>query len=160
MGIAHRLTKPYTTQSHLTHTSKPMLSTSCPSELRFDASISLSHLAFLSSLPPSTPPFHSVLLNPIFLLSPPSPPCPSPCHSSPIHRWAQLRTAMIPFPTLLEPFSECLLLGFLASLCARYVMGVPFVVFYSAHILVWMVFDFFLLKNLQVSYIYYYTFML
>ena len=61
---------------------------------------------------------------------------------------------MIPFPTLLEPFSECLLLGFLASLCARYVLGVPFIVFYFAHILVWMVFDFFLLKNLQVSYTY------
>lgn len=73
---------------------------------------------------------------------------PPPSH---VIRWAQLRTAMVPFPTLLEPITECLLLGFLAGLCAQYVIGIPFIIFYAAHICVWMMFDFFLLRNLQVS---------
>ena len=57
---------------------------------------------------------------------------------------------MVPFPTLLEPVAECMVVGFLASLCFTYISGVSFVLSYLTHIAMWMTMDYILLCRLEV----------
>lgn len=58
---------------------------------------------------------------------------------------------MIPHMILLEPLSECFVLGAMASFAISYLTQVdPFAV-YLIHILAWFLFDYALLKIIQVS---------
>ena len=65
-------------------------------------------------------------------------------------RWAKLRFAMIPFTTLMEPVTECLLLGALGALAARCLLQVDLIVFYLVHVLSWFLLDWLMLSVVQV----------
>ncbi|XP_017489025.1 PREDICTED: ceramide glucosyltransferase-B-like [Rhagoletis zephyria] len=68
-----------------------------------------------------------------------------------ITRWAKLRIAMIPHMILLEPLSECFVLGAMASCAISFLTQVdPFAV-YLIHILLWFLFDYSLLIIIQKS---------
>lgn len=66
-----------------------------------------------------------------------------------IARWTKLRFAMVPQVTLLEPFSECMLMGALSSFSATLLFQWDPFVFYLVHILVWFLLDWILLGVLQ-----------
>lgn len=69
--------------------------------------------------------------------------------NSRIQRWIKLRFAMVPQWTLLEPFSECMLLGLLSSLSVSFLWAInPFVVF-TFHVILWFLFDYHLLCTIQ-----------
>lgn len=69
--------------------------------------------------------------------------------NSRIQRWIKLRFAMVPQWTLLEPFSECMLLGLLGSFSVSFLWALnPFVVF-SIHVLLWFLLDYKLLCTIQ-----------
>ena len=57
---------------------------------------------------------------------------------------------MMPWPGLMEPFSECFLLGLMASVCVSHLAGVGAVSFFVCHVLVWFLFDMFLLRAVEV----------
>ena len=66
-------------------------------------------------------------------------------------RWAKLRIAMIPHMILLEPLSECLMLGVLAAWALNFIFLLdPFAV-YLFHMLLWFLLDYVLLCIVQVS---------
>jgi len=66
-----------------------------------------------------------------------------------ISRWAKLRFAMVPHTILLEPLSECLILGIIASWALNFLFSLdPFAV-YLFHILTWFLLDFLLLSIIQ-----------
>ena len=66
-------------------------------------------------------------------------------------RWAKLRIAMIPHMILLEPLSECFVLGAMASWAISYLTQIdPFAV-YLFHILLWFLLDYTLLLIIQVT---------
>ncbi|KAI2809335.1 hypothetical protein RDWZM_003347 [Blomia tropicalis] len=68
-----------------------------------------------------------------------------------ITRWAKLRIAMIPHMILLEPLSECFVLGAMASWAISYLSQIdPFAV-YLFHILLWFLLDYTLLLIIQKS---------
>lgn len=60
-------------------------------------------------------------------------------------RWTKLRMTMIPGTSILEPFTECLLSGFIQALIATYLYfqdhPITFVYLFLMHILVWFAFD-------------------
>lgn len=60
-------------------------------------------------------------------------------------RWGRLRATMMPWPGLLEPFTECLVLGLLASAATSYLFGVGVVQFMAVHVSVWFCCDYLLL---------------
>lgn len=66
-----------------------------------------------------------------------------------ISRWIKLRSAMLPHTILLEPISECMLSGALASLAAHILFKIDPVPFYMVHILVWFMFDWILIHVVQ-----------
>lgn len=67
-------------------------------------------------------------------------------------RWAKLRVAMVPTTILLEPLSECLIVGAFASWSVNVLFGWDSLVFYLIHILFWFLSDWILLSIVQVSY--------
>ncbi|XP_059608289.1 ceramide glucosyltransferase [Phlebotomus argentipes] len=64
-------------------------------------------------------------------------------------RWAKLRVAMVPTTILLEPLSECLVVGAFASWAASVLFRWDSLVFYLVHILVWFLCDWLLLSIVQ-----------
>ena len=67
-----------------------------------------------------------------------------------VFSWIKLRSAMLPHTILLEPISECMLSGALASLAAHILFKIDPVPFYMVHILVWCMFDWILIHVVQV----------
>lgn len=66
-----------------------------------------------------------------------------------IQRWVKLRFAMVPQWTLLEPFSECMLLGLLGASSVSFLWALdPFAIFLF-HVLLWFLFDYRLLCTIQ-----------
>lgn len=68
-------------------------------------------------------------------------------------RWVKLRIAMVPHTIVLEPLSECLILGACAAWSAHTLSGgsVDPYAFYMIHVLVWFLLDWILLNIMQVS---------
>lgn len=66
-----------------------------------------------------------------------------------IERWIKLRFAMVPHWTLLEPFSECLLLGVIESSIHAHLWAFNPFIFFLTHVLVWLLFDYKLLCTIQ-----------
>lgn len=66
-------------------------------------------------------------------------------------RWAKLRVAMVPTTILLEPLSECMIVGGLAAWAASLLFKWDPLVFYLVHILTWLLSDWILLSIVQVS---------
>ncbi|XP_011499940.1 PREDICTED: ceramide glucosyltransferase [Ceratosolen solmsi marchali] len=66
-----------------------------------------------------------------------------------LKRWAKLRVAMLPTTIVLEPLSECLILGACASWAANLLLDWDTLVFYLAHVLLWFTFDWTLLCVVQ-----------
>lgn len=66
-----------------------------------------------------------------------------------LQRWTKLRCAMAPHTILLEPLSECLVLGALAAWAAYVLLRWDPVVFYLVHALAWMLLDYALLATVQ-----------
>lgn len=64
-------------------------------------------------------------------------------------RWIKLRLAMIPLVTLIEPLSECVLLGAATAWACHYLFKWDPLVFYLVHLLIWFLCDFILLKIIQ-----------
>lgn len=64
-------------------------------------------------------------------------------------RWAKLRVAMVPTTILLEPMSECLIVGAFASWSVNVLFGWDSLVFYLIHILFWFLSDWILLSIVQ-----------
>lgn len=73
-----------------------------------------------------------------------------------VARWAKLRSAVQPFIILLEPASECLLCGLIASWVMTVLFGWSPVAFFFVHVLVWFVLDYILLRVIQVSWMKHY----
>lgn len=67
-------------------------------------------------------------------------------------RWAKLRVAMVPTMILLEPLSECLVVGAFASWSVSVLFNWDSLVFYLIHILCWFLSDWLLLSIVQVCY--------
>lgn len=65
-------------------------------------------------------------------------------------RWAKLRVAMVPTMILLEPLSECLIVGAFASWAVSVLFRWDSLVFYLVHILMWFLSDWILLSIVQV----------
>lgn len=66
-----------------------------------------------------------------------------------ITRWTKLRAAMIPVTTVLEPFSECLLLGILSSWAVFYLLHWNPLAFFFVHVLIWFLMDWILIRVIQ-----------
>lgn len=66
-------------------------------------------------------------------------------------RWVKLRVAMLPTMILLEPLSECMILGGLASWSVSVLFHWDALVFYLVHILMWLLSDWLLLSIVQNS---------
>ncbi|KAH8309383.1 ceramide glucosyltransferase [Drosophila kikkawai] len=64
-------------------------------------------------------------------------------------RWAKLRVAMVPTTILLEPLSECMILGALAAWSASVLFSWDPLVFYLVHVLCWFLSDWLLLSIVQ-----------
>ncbi|XP_068917682.1 ceramide glucosyltransferase-B [Tenebrio molitor] len=64
-------------------------------------------------------------------------------------RWAKLRVAMIPFVILLEPLSECMMIGAVTAWSVSVIFQWDFFVFYLVHILIWFICDWTLLRIVQ-----------
>ncbi|XP_064404838.1 ceramide glucosyltransferase-B-like isoform X2 [Halichondria panicea] len=62
-----------------------------------------------------------------------------------VTRWTRLRVAMLPFPSLLEPFSECFCISLLGALSAKF-LGFSFLVFLISYVIIWFLSDMVLLK--------------
>lgn len=66
-----------------------------------------------------------------------------------LKRWAKLRVAMLPTTIVLEPLSECLILGACASWAAGVLFEIDSLVFYLVHIVFWFFFDWMMLTVVQ-----------
>ena len=66
-----------------------------------------------------------------------------------LKRWAKLRVAMLPLTIILEPLSECFVLGACASWAASVLFDWDSFVFYLIHILLWFMLDWTLLCVVQ-----------
>ncbi|CAO1372885.1 unnamed protein product [Diamesa serratosioi] len=64
-------------------------------------------------------------------------------------RWAKLRVAMVPHTIILEPISECMVLGCLASWAVNILFQWDALPFYLVHILVWFLSDWIMLSVVQ-----------
>ena len=58
---------------------------------------------------------------------------------------------MMPWPGLLEPFTECLGLGIIGALCTNYLFNVSIPLFLVLHMVVWFCCDLMLIKTIEVS---------
>ena len=66
-----------------------------------------------------------------------------------ITRWTKLRMAMVPLASFCEPFSECLLLGCLATWSVMVLFCWDPLSFFFIHILIWFLMDWILLMIIQ-----------
>ena len=66
-----------------------------------------------------------------------------------VTRWTKLRTAMTPFASICEPFSECMLLGILTTWSVMTVFGWDPLSFFFLHLLIWFLMDWILLLVIQ-----------
>ena len=66
-----------------------------------------------------------------------------------ITRWTQYRYASDPHLLLLEPFFECLFVGFEGAWAVRILFGWNTVVFFSLHVLVWFILDLILITQVN-----------
>lgn len=57
---------------------------------------------------------------------------------------------MMPWPGLIEPFTECFGLGLLGGICIYYFLAVDLILFLLVHTTVWFTCDLFLLKLIEV----------
>lgn len=64
-------------------------------------------------------------------------------------RWAKLRVAMMPTMILLEPLSECMVIGAFASWSVSVLFHWDALVFYLVHILMWLLSDWLMLSTVQ-----------
>lgn len=64
-------------------------------------------------------------------------------------RWAKLRVAMLPPTIILEPLSECMVIGAAAAWSVSILFGWDSLVFYMVHILIWFLLDWVLLSIVQ-----------
>lgn len=67
-----------------------------------------------------------------------------------LKRWAKLRVAMVPTMILVEPLSECMIVGAFASWAVSLLFRWDALVFYLVHILIWFLSDWLLLSIVQV----------
>lgn len=67
-------------------------------------------------------------------------------------RWAKLRVAMMPTMVLLEPLSECMVIGACASWAVTVLFRWDALVFYLVHVLMWFLSDWILLSVVQVRF--------
>ena len=72
-------------------------------------------------------------------------------------RWGRLRTTMMPWPGLLEPFTECLCLGVISALCSSYLFSVSVPLFLLLHTALWFCFDLLLIRTIEVGLVYMYS---
>jgi ceramide glucosyltransferase len=75
--------------------------------------------------------------------------CDIQCFMARLRRWAKLRTAMLPLIVIVEPLSECLVLGACASWAVNFIFNWDPILFYLVHILVWFFCDWILLSIIQ-----------
>lgn len=75
--------------------------------------------------------------------------CDIPTFQARLMRWVKLRVAMLPLMILLEPLSECMILGALASWSVSLLFGFDALVFYLVHILMWLLSDWLMLSIVQ-----------
>lgn len=66
-----------------------------------------------------------------------------------MQRWIKLRFAMVPQWTLLEPFSECMLLGVISALSVNYMWALNAYAIFLAHVLFWIISDYNLLYTIR-----------
>lgn len=64
-------------------------------------------------------------------------------------RWAKLRQAMMPTMIVMEPMSECMVVGVCASWAVSVLFGWTALVFYMVHVLMWFLSDWVLLSIVQ-----------
>jgi ceramide glucosyltransferase len=64
-------------------------------------------------------------------------------------RWTRLRASMMPFPGLLEPLTECIFLGLLASWAASQLLNYCFWMFFLCHCSIWFSSDVLLLACIE-----------
>ena len=57
-------------------------------------------------------------------------------------RWIRVRKYMVTSATLIEPFTECFLSGFIGSFSLNSLLGFEFMTVYLAHTLIWLSLDF------------------
>lgn len=69
--------------------------------------------------------------------------------NSRIQRWIKLRLAMVPQWTLLEPFSECMLLGVLGAISISFLWAINPLIIFICHILIWFSLDYKLFCTIQ-----------
>lgn len=67
------------------------------------------------------------------------------------HRWAQLRTALVPVTAFLEPISECFVAGILVSWAIYYITAFSPLIVLTLHLITWLILDYILLWVIQVS---------
>ena len=58
---------------------------------------------------------------------------------------------MMPWPGLLEPFTECLGLGIITSICLNYLLNVNIILFLVLHTVAWFCCDLILIRTIEVS---------
>jgi len=75
--------------------------------------------------------------------------CAIPSFQARITRWAKLRIAMVPATILLEPISECMVLGAMAAWATYWLFACDPIVVYLLHILCWFLLDWILLSIVQ-----------
>ena len=66
-------------------------------------------------------------------------------------RWGRLRATMMPWPGLVEPFTECFGLGLLGALCLYFLITLHPLLFLLVHTSIWFTFDLMLLKLIEVG---------
>ena len=64
---------------------------------------------------------------------------------------------MMPWPGLLEPFTECLCLGAIGALCSSYLFSVSVPLFLLLHTALWFYFDLMLIRTIEVGLAYMYS---
>ncbi|XP_066985299.1 ceramide glucosyltransferase [Macrobrachium rosenbergii] len=64
-------------------------------------------------------------------------------------RWCKLRVAMVPHTIVLEPFSECMILGLVASWAATVLFHADYLTFFLFHTLTWSLADWIMLNIVQ-----------
>nr|CAD7255713.1 unnamed protein product [Timema shepardi] len=75
--------------------------------------------------------------------------CEISCFQARLTRWAKLRVAMVPFTIILEPLSECMVLGAFASWAVSFLFNWDPLSFYLVHILLWFLCDWILISIVQ-----------
>ncbi|CAD5115891.1 DgyrCDS4826 [Dimorphilus gyrociliatus] len=64
-------------------------------------------------------------------------------------RWSKLRSVLVPFAHTVEPVTESIVLGILSSWAAWNIFNCSPLIFFTAHLLVWMMLDYILLRIIQ-----------